>query len=98
MKIIKDNFKDRKVNNLLKKHFLELREVSPKGSTHVLDIEGLQHKSIKFWSIWENNKLIGCGALKILSKHHGEFKSISKKNPNQNHQCRNRSWRFFFTS
>ena len=76
MKIIKDNFKDRKVNNLLKKHFLELREVSPKGSTHVLDIEGLQHKNIKFWSIWENNKLIGCGALKILSKHHGEFKSI----------------------
>ena len=46
------------------------------GSTHVLDIEGLKHKSIKFWSLWEKNKLIGCGALKLLTKYHGEFKSI----------------------
>ena len=26
--------------------------------------------------MWENNKLIGCGALKFLEKGHGEFKSI----------------------
>ena len=32
--------------------------------------------SIKFWSIWEEDKLIGCGALKFLEKSHGEFKSI----------------------
>ena len=32
--------------------------------------------SIKFWSIWENEKLIGCGALKFLEEGHGEFKSI----------------------
>ena len=32
--------------------------------------------SIKFWSLWENKKLLGCGALKFLNKEHGEFKSI----------------------
>ena len=76
MKSIEGNFDNSEVNNLLKKHFIELRSVSPAGSTHVLDINGLKDPSIKFWSLWENNKLIGCGALKFLEKNHGEFKSI----------------------
>ena len=76
MKSIEGNFDNSEVNDLLKKHFIELRSVSPAGSTHVLDIDGLKVPSIKFWSLWENNKLIGCGALKFLEKNHGEFKSI----------------------
>ena len=76
MKSIEGNFDNSEVNELLNKHFIELRSVSPKGSAHVLDIEGLKDKSIKFWSLWDNNELIGCGALKFLEKNHGEFKSI----------------------
>ena len=76
MKSIEGNFDNPEVNELLKKHFIELRSVSPAGSTHVLDIAGLKDRSIKFWSLWENDKLIGCGALKFLEKKHGEFKSI----------------------
>ena len=76
MKSIEGNFDNLEVNNLLKTHFIELRSVSPAGSTHVLNIDGLKDPSIKFWSLWENNKLIGCGALKFLEKNHGEFKSI----------------------
>ena len=76
MKSIKNNFENQKVTDLLTEHFKELRSVSPKGSTHVLDIEGLKDKSIKFWSLWENDQLIGCGALKLLNNFHGEFKSI----------------------
>ena len=76
MKSIEGNFDNSEVNELLKKHFVELRSVSPEGSTHVLDIEGLKDPSIKFWSLWEDDKLIGCGALKFLEKNHGEFKSI----------------------
>ena len=76
MKSIEGNFDNSEVNDLLKKHFIELRSVSPEGSAHVLDIEGLKDPSIKFWSLWENNKLVGCGALKFLEKNHGEFKSI----------------------
>ena len=76
MNSIEGNFDNLEVNDLLKKHFIELRSVSPTGSTHVLDIDGLKDPSIKFWSLWENNKLIGCGALKFLEKNHGEFKSI----------------------
>ena len=76
LKSIEGNFDHPKVNELLTKHFIELRAASPKGSTHVLDIPGLKDPSIKFWSLWENNELFGCGALKFLDKDHGEFKSI----------------------
>ena len=76
LKLIEGNFNHPEVNQLLKKHFIELKAASPEGSAHVLDISGLQVPSIKFWSLWENDQLVGCGALKILEKTHGEFKSI----------------------
>ena len=76
MKSIEGNFDKPEVDELLRKHFIELRSVSPAGSTHVLDIDGLKNPSIKFWSLWENEKLMGCGALKFLNENHGEFKSI----------------------
>ena len=73
---IEDNFDHSEVNQLLKKHFVELRAASPEGSAHVLDIPGLKVPSVKFWSLWKNDQLMGCGALKFLDKVHGEFKSI----------------------
>ena len=76
LKSIEGNFDHPEVNELLIKHFVELRAASPEGSAHVLDISGLQVSSIKFWSLWENDNLMGCGALKFLDKDHGEFKSI----------------------
>ena len=60
MKSLENNFDNPDVNELLIKHFNELKSVSPDDSCHVLNIEGL----------------IGCGALKFLTTTHGEFKSI----------------------
>ena len=76
LKSIEGNFENPEVNELLTKHFVELRAASPEGSAHVLDIPGLKVSSIKFWSLWDKENLIGCGALKFLDKEHGEFKSI----------------------
>ena len=76
LKSIEGNFDHPEVNNLLTKHFIELRAASPDGSGHVLDIDSLKVPSIKFWSFWKHKKLLGCGALKFLDKGHGEFKSI----------------------
>ena len=73
---IEGNFDHPEVNELLTKHFIELRAASPEGSAHVLDIPGLKIQSIKFCILWENNKLMECGELKFLDKNHGEFKSI----------------------
>ena len=76
LKSIEGNFDNPEVHELLIKHFIELRSVSPEGSAHVLDIAGLKDTSIKFWSLWEGSDLMGSGALKFLNKEHGEFKSI----------------------
>jgi len=76
LKSIEGNFDHPEVNKLLTKHFIELRAASPEGSAHVLDIPGLKVQTIKFWSLWESEKIFGCGALKFLDNEHGEFKSI----------------------
>ena len=76
LKSIEGNFDNPEVNKLLTKHFIELRAASPEGSAHVLDIPGLKVSSIKFWSLWENDKIFGCGALKFLDKDHGEFNQL----------------------
>ena len=84
LKSIEGNFDHPEVNKLLTKHFIELRAASPEGSAHVLDIPGLKVPSIKFWSLWENENLFGCGALKFLDENHGEFKSIRIHNDFRN--------------
>ena len=76
LKSIEGNFDSPEIHQFLINHFIELRSVSPEGSAHVLDIAGLRDPSIKFWSLWEKNNLMGSGALKFLDKEHGEFKSI----------------------
>jgi len=76
MKSIEGNFDNPEVYELLIKHFIELSSVSPVCKGHVLDIPGLKDPSIKFWSFWKNDQLMGCGALKFLDTEHGEFKSI----------------------
>ena len=84
LKSIEGNFDNQEVHELLVKHFIELRNASPEGSAHVLDILGLKVSSIKFWSLWQDEKLMGCGALKFLDKEHGEFKSIRIHNDFRN--------------
>ena len=81
---IEGNFDNQEVHELLIKHFIELRAASPEGSAHVLDIPGLKVSSIKFWSLWKDDMLMGCGALKFLDKKHGEFKSIRIHNDFRN--------------
>ena len=84
LKSIEGNFDNQEVHELLIKHFIELRAASPEGSAHVLDIPGLKVSSIKFWSLWKDDMLMGCGALKFLDKEHGEFKSIRIHNDFRN--------------
>ena len=87
LRSIEGNFDNYQVHELLIKHFIELRSVSPKGSAHVLDINGLKDPSIKFWSLWENDELMGSGAIKFIDKKHGEFKSIRVNDKFRNKGC-----------
>ena len=49
---------------------------SPPESVHALDLEDLQKPEIRFWTVWEDSELLGCGALKELDASHAEIKSM----------------------
>jgi len=49
---------------------------SPPTSVHALDLSALAKPGITFWSVWQDDKLAGCGALKEIDKLHGEIKSM----------------------
>lgn len=76
MDIRKDDLQGEKIINLLKEHMQNMLEITPKGSVHALDLERLRHPSISFWTIWEAEELLGCGALKELDASSGEIKSM----------------------
>jgi putative acetyltransferase len=53
-----------------------MNELSPPESVHALDLEGLRQPGITFWTAWDGDVLLGCGALKELDSKHGEVKSM----------------------
>jgi putative acetyltransferase len=76
MQIIDGDFGDPRVVDLVHAHLSRARAESADGSAHALDLGGLQAADISFWTIWESDVLLGCGALKRLSGEHGEVKSM----------------------
>jgi putative acetyltransferase len=76
MKIIIDDLTGPEVAQLLEVHLQNMAKHSPPESRHALNLDGLRKPEITFWSAWENEELVGCGALKELNKQHGEIKSM----------------------
>ena len=67
---------DPRVHALLAHHVRSARSESAPGSCHALDLEGLKAPEITFWSAWDEDTLVGVGALKRLSATGGEIKSM----------------------
>ena len=64
---------------LLSAHLLDMKSLSPPGSVHALDLPALQAADISFFTArakTETAELLGCAALKTLSAHAGELKSM----------------------
>lgn len=76
MRIVEGDFADQRVVDLLHIHLTRARSETAPGSAHALDLSGLQSPDISFWTIWEEQTLLGFGALKRLSVDHGEVKSM----------------------
>jgi len=81
MRIVLGDFSDPRVTDLLRIHFTTARAQTAPGSAHALDVAGLQAHNIPFWTIWEDETLLGVGALKRLSSDHGEVKSMHTAAP-----------------
>ena len=64
------------VHALLQEHWRGVALHSPPESLHALDVDKLRQPQITFWTAWEGDALLGCGALKQLAARHGEIKSM----------------------
>ena len=64
------------VASLLQEHLQSMAQLSPPESIHALDLDALRTPQITFWSAWQDDELMGCGALKQLDAAHGEIKSM----------------------
>ncbi len=71
-----DDLSGSEIHELLQEHLRSMFLHSPPESVHALDIEGLRQPEITFWTVWENDELLGCGALKELDSQHAEIKSM----------------------
>lgn len=76
MRIAKDDLSDPRVALLLQEHLAGMARHSPAESIHALDQQALQADTITFWTAWDNEDLLGCGALQELEAAHGEIKSM----------------------
>lgn len=76
MEIKKDDLTGSETIALLERHMAEMEATTPPGSCNYLDLDGLRAPQVSFWSIWDGEKLVGCGALKELDPTHGEIKSM----------------------
>lgn len=64
------------VASLLQEHLQSMAQLSPPESIHALGLDALRQPQITFWSAWQDDELMGCGALKQLDAAHGEIKSM----------------------
>ena len=76
MRIELDDLTRPEVHALLEEHLQSMYELSPPESVHALDLDELRSADITFWSVWDGETLLGCGALKELDARHGEVKSM----------------------
>lgn len=67
---------DPRVIQLLQIHLDAMHAQSPPESTHALDLNELRGPDLSFWSVWQGETLLAVGAMKRLSDHHGEIKSM----------------------
>jgi len=60
----------------LQHHLKMMAQHSPAESIHALDMDELKHEDVSFFSMWNNDQLMGCAALKELDSRNGEVKSM----------------------
>ena len=61
---------------LLTSHLADMHASSPPDSVYALDLSGLATPDIAFFTAWDGDTLLGCGALRTLNDGDGEIKSM----------------------
>ena len=75
-----DDLTSNEIADLLTEHLQDMYAASPPECVYALDLEKLRKPEITFWSVWDGDQLMGCGALKELDAQHAEIKSMRSAN------------------
>ncbi len=76
MLICQDDLRGPEIAALLAAHLENSRLWSPPESIHALDLDKLRTPDITFWTLWDAEELLACGALRELDPTSGEIKSM----------------------
>lgn len=76
MEIRIDDLSGEAIKALLQEHLDNMYDISPPESVHALDLSALKSPDVTLWSVWIEDELAGCGALKKIGPCHGEIKSM----------------------
>jgi putative acetyltransferase len=76
LSIVVDDLSGPEVTALLEEHLEDMRASSPPESKHALDLDALRRPDVTFWTVWDDQFLLGFGALRELDAGHGEIKSM----------------------
>jgi putative acetyltransferase len=76
MHIVEGGLDDPRVVDLLRTHRIRARAETAPESAHALDPSRLRAPGMTLRSAWEDDAVVGVGALKRLSADHGELKSM----------------------
>jgi putative acetyltransferase len=76
VKIVVDDLCGPEIAAFLDEHIQQMRSISPPESKHALDLDGLRAPEVTFWSVWDGDTIVGCGAIKRLDADHAEVKSM----------------------
>ena len=81
--IVPGDLDDPRVRALLAHHVSSSRATG--GCDHSLEVDELKAPGIQLWAAWDDDRLLGVGALQRLAPDHGEIKSMHTAN-----RCRRR--------
>jgi putative acetyltransferase len=76
VEIVVDDLSGPEIAAFLEEHIEEMKSVTPPGSKHALDLDGLRAPDVTFWTMLEDGEIVGCGALKLLGGDEAEIKSM----------------------
>lgn len=76
MRIELDNLSRTAVQALIRTHLEHAADHTPKANIKALDLAGLKSPDVTLWTAWDEDTLLGCGALRQLDAKQGEIKSM----------------------
>jgi putative acetyltransferase len=76
VRIVVDDLTGPEIAAFLREHVDQLRAVTPPGSSHALDLDGLRAPGVTFFTMLDGEAIVASAALKALDPVHAEVKSM----------------------